>query len=200
MFLTSWAINIAPLPGLKTNSSDIELTFAYIANRWPWSRGGLLVAVVGRAVEWNLMSKRLWNEVMEKIQVLIIEDDPSVADALKLIMEDSGYETVIAINARQGLEQAGLRRFDLTITDVQLPDKSGLDVLAVLRKKEPAIPVIVITAHFGPEVIAEAMARGACQVLPKPFLPAEILDIARIVVAKKMPTGTGPTVEPRCSE
>ena len=121
---------------------------------------------------------------MKKFQVLIIEDDQSVADALKIVLEDSGYETVVAINARQGLEQACLRRFDLTITDVQLPDLSGLDVLTFLRKKGTEIPVIIITAHNTTEVIAEAMARGAFQVLPKPFLPSEILDLARRAIAE----------------
>lgn len=146
------------------------------------------------------MSKRLLSEVMEKKQVLIIEDDSNVADALKLIMEDSGYEVVVALNARQGLEQAGLRRFDLTITDVQLPDTSGLDVLSVLRGKDPTIPVIIITSHSTTEVVSEAMARGACQVLPKPFLPAEILDLARRAVAKETPTIAAETVEPGSPE
>jgi len=130
------------------------------------------------------MLKQLLDEVMEKIRVLIIEDDRTVADALKIIMEDDGYEAVVAMNAHQGIEQARLRRFDLTITDVQLPDTSGLDVLAILRKKDPEGPVIIITAHNTTEVVTEAMARGAFQVLPKPFLPSEILDLARRAIAK----------------
>jgi DNA-binding NtrC family response regulator len=121
---------------------------------------------------------------MEKIQVLIIDDDRGVAAALKTVMEDGGYETVVAINAQQAIEQARLRRFDLTISDVQLPDMSGLDVLTILRKKDPQTPVIIITANSTPEVIAEAMARGAFQVLPKPFLPSKILELARRAVAK----------------
>jgi DNA-binding NtrC family response regulator len=130
------------------------------------------------------MSKQSLNEEMEKIQVLIIEDDQSVGDALKTIMEDDGYEAVVARNAHQGIEQARLRRFGLILTDVQLPDMSGLDVLIILQKKAPAIPVIIITAHSTPEVVRQAMARGAFQVLPKPFLPEEILDLARIAVTK----------------
>ncbi|HKR02194.1 MAG TPA: response regulator [Pyrinomonadaceae bacterium] len=121
---------------------------------------------------------------MEKIQVLIIEDDRSVADALKIILEDGGYETVVAANARQGLEQARLRRFDLTITDVHLPDLSGLDVLAALRKKDAASPVIIITANSTAEVLREAAARGAFRVLSKPFLPSEILELARRALAR----------------
>jgi DNA-binding NtrC family response regulator len=130
------------------------------------------------------MSKQFLNQMMEKMQVLIIEDDRTVADALKIIMEDDGFEAVVAMNAHQGIEQARLLRFDLTITDVQLPDMSGLDVLTILRKEDPIGPVIIITAHNTTEVITEAMARGAFHVLPKPFLPEEILDLARRAVAK----------------
>jgi DNA-binding NtrC family response regulator len=127
------------------------------------------------------MSRRPWNEAMEKIQVLIIEDDQSVADALKIVMEDSGYETVVAMNAHQGTARADLRRFGLIITDLRLPDMSGLDVLTVLREEAPDTPVILITAHNTPDVVTQAMARGAYRVLSKPFLPSEILDLARRV-------------------
>lgn len=130
------------------------------------------------------MPKQSLNEAMGKNHVLIIEDDRGVADALKLIMEDCGYETVIALNAEQGIEQARLRRFDLTISDVQLPDMSGLDVLTFLREKDTELPVIIITAYFTPEVVTEALARGAFHVLSKPFLPSEILDLARRAVVK----------------
>src|SRR5215213_8470535 len=121
------------------------------------------------------MPEQSLSAAMEKMHVLIIEDDQGVADALKLIMEDDGFEAVVAINAEQGIEQARQRRFDLTISDVQLPDMSGLDVLATLRKKDTEHPFIIITSYLTPEVVAEAMARGAFQVLSKPFLPSEIL-------------------------
>ncbi|MDT4953986.1 MAG: hypothetical protein QOJ02_2124 [Acidobacteriota bacterium] len=155
-----------------------------VANGLWYSPGGLVVAVVEPVVDTNLKSKQRLNEVMEKIQVLIIEDDRSVGDALKIVMDDSGYKAVVAINAQQGIEQARLRRFGLIITDVQLPDMSGLDVLTILRKKVPTIPIIIITAHSTQEVVTQALARGAFQVLPKPFLPSEILDLAQRAVAK----------------
>src|SRR5689334_1404244 len=103
------------------------------------------------------------------MRVLIVDDDPTVADALKIIMEDAGYEAAVAPNAREGMELAGAQQFDLAITDIQLPDMSGLDMLIVLRDREPRLPVIVITSYAAPEVLGEAMSRGAFQVLSKPF-------------------------------
>jgi DNA-binding response OmpR family regulator len=119
--------------------------------------------------------------VMNKVRLLVIEDDHSVADALRLIMEDQGYEVVVAHSGREGCEQCNRRTFDLTITDVNLPDMSGLDVLSLLRACAPYLPVIVITARSTPEIVTTAKERGALEVLSKPFLPADIISLVRRV-------------------
>lgn len=122
-------------------------------------------------------------EGVDKKRVLIVEDEPSVADALRLVMEDAGFEVALAPNGREAVEQSAAAAFDLTITDVQLPDTSGLCLLSRLRRERPAHPVIVITAQRTPEVVAAALAGGACEVLLKPFPPSAILDLARRILA-----------------
>ena len=114
---------------------------------------------------------------MGKVRLLIIEDDQSVADALRLIMEDQGYEVTVASSGGDGCDQYTLGAFDLTITDVNLPDMSGLDVLARLRACAPHLPVILITAHVTPEVATTAKERGALEILSKPFLPSDIISL-----------------------
>jgi two-component system chemotaxis response regulator CheY len=116
---------------------------------------------------------------VDKNSVLIIDDEPSVADALQLILTDNGYDAVVALTGRAGLEQAGCRRFDLTITDLQLPDITGLEVLASMREMNPNQRVIVITAHISPEIVAQTADVGAVTVLSKPFLPSDILKLTR---------------------
>ena len=111
----------------------------------------------------------------EKIGVLVIDDEPSVADALRLILDDNGYAAVVARNGRDGLEEARKRRFDVTITDLRLPDMSGLDVLSAIRQADSNSLVIVITAYGTSEAVVELMSRGAVDVLPKPFFPSDIL-------------------------
>jgi two-component system response regulator PilR (NtrC family) len=113
----------------------------------------------------------------ERIGVLVIDDEPSVGDALKLILDDHGYRAVVARNGRDGLEQARKRQFDVTITDLRLPDMSGLDVLNAILKQDSDNLVIVITAYGTSEVIFELMSCGAVDVLPKPFFPSDILKI-----------------------
>jgi DNA-binding response OmpR family regulator len=116
---------------------------------------------------------------MNKVRVLIIEDEQSVADALRLIMEDQGYEVRLAASGRDGCDQGTVGAFDLTITDVNLPDMSGLDVLLRLRAAAACHPVIVITAQSTPEIVTTAKERGALEVLSKPFRPADIINLVR---------------------
>jgi DNA-binding NtrC family response regulator len=116
---------------------------------------------------------------MKKGRVLVIEDEQSVADALRLIMEDEGYEVASAGSARVGLEQHTRGEFDLVITDVNLPDISGLEVLRLLCESSSHPPVIVITAHCTPEVVSAAKEGGAFAVLAKPFLPSDINSLVR---------------------
>lgn len=113
----------------------------------------------------------------EKIKILVIDDEPSVVDAVKLILNDSGYEAVGAMTGRDGVEEGTRVRYDLTITDLRLPDMSGFDVLRQIRGKDPQSRVILITSHSTPEVISKAKNGGAVDVLPKPFSPNELIRL-----------------------
>lgn len=109
--------------------------------------------------------------------VLVVDDEISVADALEMILRDSGYDVAVALTGRDALVMANSRRFDVTITDLRLPDMSGLDVLNSIKKKDPAVLVIIITAHSTPEIIIELKSRGAYEVLSKPFYPSDVLTL-----------------------
>ena len=113
----------------------------------------------------------------EKITVLIIDDEPIVGDALMTVLSDCGYEVAVARSGREGLEIASKQRFDFTITDLRLPDMTGLDVLSSIKEKDPCCMLIVITAFSTPEIVAESKRRGAIDVLDKPFFPSDVLSI-----------------------
>lgn len=120
-----------------------------------------------------------------RARILVIDDELSVADALKTILEDHGHETALAHTGGDGLVQSASQHFDLTITDYQLPDMSGLDVLAAMRGRAVACPVIIITAYPNPELRAVAAERGALDLLPKPFLPSDILELVEHALAQQ---------------
>lgn len=113
----------------------------------------------------------------EKSTILVIDDEPIVADALKLILSDSGYDVAVAMTGREGLAKTSKQRYDVTITDLRLPDMSGMEVLSSIREKDPASLIIVITAHSSPEIVYESKKRGAVDVLSKPFFPSDVLNL-----------------------
>jgi len=124
------------------------------------------------------MAKNVSEVVTEnKISILIVDDEPSVGDALKLVLESQGYEVVLVNNGLAGIEQARKRRFGFSVVDLFLTDISGFEVISGIRQLQPQTPILLITAHGGPQVLAEAKKLGACAALAKPFRPAEILKI-----------------------
>ena len=114
---------------------------------------------------------------MGKTEILVIDDERSVADALKLILESEGFSVTLASSGRDGLERARHGRFHLAITDLGLPDMSGLDVLQAFVEEDPGFRVILITSYGSPEIFAEALRRGAAGALNKPFSPSQIVRL-----------------------
>ena len=114
---------------------------------------------------------------MEKIRILIVDDEPSVGDALRLVLESNGYEVVLVTNGLDGIDQARTRRFGFSVVDLYLTDISGFQVISDLRTLQPHIPILLITAHGSPQVFAEAKKLGAIGALAKPFHPAELLKL-----------------------
>jgi two-component system NtrC family response regulator len=114
---------------------------------------------------------------MKSHPILIIDDEPSVGDALRLVLESSGYEVVLVTNGVDGIDQARTTRFGFSVVDLYLTDISGFQVIADLRNLQPQIPILLITAHGTPQVFDEAKRLGAVGALAKPFHPAEILKL-----------------------
>jgi len=114
---------------------------------------------------------------MEKTRILIVDDEPSVGDALRLVLESSGYEVVLVTKGLDGLDQARTKSFGFSVVDLYLTDISGFQVISDLRNLQPQIRVLLITAHGSPQVFDEAKKLGAVGALAKPFHPAELLKL-----------------------
>lgn len=116
----------------------------------------------------------------QKGEVLIIEDERSVADALKMILEDNGYRVCTAVTGQDGIQEALRGKFCLTITDVGLSDMSGFDVIKAICGHKSQMHFIIITSQ---NLMVEARSCGAAGFLLKPFLPSEILELIRTTLA-----------------
>jgi len=114
-------------------------------------------------------------------KILIVDDDPDIVMMLEDRLQASGYETVMASEGQQALDQIVHESPQLVLLDLSLPRLSGLDVLRRLSQMKPAenLPVIVMTAHGSIEAAVEAMKEGAYDFLTKPLDKDHLLIVIR---------------------
>jgi len=111
--------------------------------------------------------------------ILIIDDEESVAWALRKACEREGYRAAVAATAEDGIAQAKRHPPDAVFLDVRLPGMDGLTALAKLKDVAPDAAVIVITAHGNLATAVKAVEGGAFDYLAKPFDLSQALDAAR---------------------
>ena len=106
--------------------------------------------------------------------VLIVEDDLDLRDCVREELEYAGYRVLTASNGREGLEQLeSADRPSLILLDLMMPIMNGYQFLAVLRERNPEIPVIVTSAFL--EMVA--VPEGTSEILAKPFSTAALLAV-----------------------
>src|SRR5210317_948627 len=108
-------------------------------------------------------------------RVLIIEDDCDFAESLALALSLRDIETETASNGNKGLSMYSSGAYDVAITDIKLPDISGIDVLRRLREINENAQVMVMTGYREHGLIEKARQCGATEVLLKPFRIDEFL-------------------------
>jgi two-component system, NtrC family, response regulator PilR len=119
-------------------------------------------------------------------RVLIVDDEPALRHVLEVTFRRQGFEVVSAAGARRAMEavRQNPQPFPLVLTDLVMPDGSGIDVLAAAKERSAATEVIVMTAHSTVEAALEAMRRGAYDFIAKPFSPAEMAAVAQKALEK----------------
>lgn len=108
-------------------------------------------------------------------KILVVDDDPSILKVIKLRLETENYQVLTAAGAEGALERAGDESFDLALVDLKLVGRSGMELMGDLRKLDPEMPIIILTAHGTIKSAVEAMSRGAFSYLTKPFNNQELL-------------------------
>ncbi|ALD97074.1 MULTISPECIES: sigma-54-dependent transcriptional regulator [Pseudomonas] len=111
------------------------------------------------------------------INVLLVEDDRSLREALGETLELAGYGYQAVGSAEEALVAAEARPFSLVISDVNMPGMDGHQLLSLLRSRHPQLPVLLMTAHGAVERAVEAMRQGAADYLVKPFEPKALIAL-----------------------
>jgi DNA-binding NtrC family response regulator len=129
---------------------------------------------------------------MSRARLLIAEDDADMRDLLQEVMEDAGYETIVAVEGRAALAHIERERemIDLVITDVRMPGLTGDELLDAVRERRAEAPVIIITAFGSVGQAVEMVKAGAFQYLIKPFETKDLLRAVEEALERSEPQRT----------
>ncbi len=115
-------------------------------------------------------------------RILVVDDERSMRELLAIVLRREGYEVLLADNGRSAIDLLEREPVDLLISDIKMPDLSGVDVLRAAKKIDQDILGIMITAFASTETAVEAMRLGACDYLSKPF----DIDLLKMKVREKI--------------
>lgn len=113
---------------------------------------------------------------MSQATILIVEDDPSLREALCDTLELAGYGVTSAGDGREALKVLEKTEVGLVVSDVQMRPMDGQELLVRIKSKYPSLPVLLMTAYGGVEKAVTAMRDGAADYLTKPFEPEQLLE------------------------
>lgn len=101
-------------------------------------------------------------------KVLIVDDESAIRESLSGVLEDEGYKTFVAENGQQGLDIASAEKPDLVLLDIWMEGMDGLEVLSRLKRRNPELPVVMISGHGTIETAVQATQKGAYDFIEKP--------------------------------
>ena len=111
------------------------------------------------------------------MRILVIDDDPSVAEMIAEAVRSVGHDAVVALDGTEGLRLLESAAVQGVFLDLVMPGLGGLAVLSRIRSRFPHVPVVILSAHAGDEETREAMALGASEVIMKPAGLAQFTDV-----------------------
>jgi two-component system response regulator FixJ len=122
--------------------------------------------------------------VPAKLAVCLVDDDPDLRNAFKLLMKSSGIPLITCSSAEEFLAAFDQKNIGCIVLDVRMPGMGGLELLEILRERHVFIPIILLTAHADIPLAVKAMRSGAMDVLEKPFREEEMLAQVRQAFAR----------------
>jgi len=111
----------------------------------------------------------------QKKSILIVDDEFGVRESLKMVLK-LNYQVYTAADGKEALQSIQEDRIDLVALDLKMPGLSGMDVLKQIKRKDPDIEVIVITAMGTPQNVQDASRYGAGAFITKPFNVPDLIN------------------------
>jgi two-component system response regulator PilR (NtrC family) len=122
-----------------------------------------------------------------KPRILVVDDEESIREFLEIMLKKEGYEVTCAEDGAKAKDLLGKKSFDMLISDLQMPNMTGIELLKHVRESYPEVVFMMITAFGTTESAVEAMKMGAYDYLTKPFKIDEVrLNVANALRAKNL--------------
>jgi len=118
-------------------------------------------------------------------KILVVDDERGMREFLNIMLQKEGYGVTSAGSGKEALEYISQKTFDIVITDIRMPDITGIDIIKTVKESTPETIVIMITAYASTETAVEAMKQGAYDYITKPFKIEEIKLIVRNALEKR---------------
>jgi len=118
------------------------------------------------------------------VRILVIEDEPKVAQALQEGLEAEHYDVAVVSRGEEGFFRLAAERFDLVVLDLMLPGRDGLEILEAARQRGIRTPILILTARDAVEDRVVGLDRGADDYLVKPFAFPELLARIRALLRR----------------
>ena len=119
--------------------------------------------------------------MIAKARILVVDDEQSMREFLEIFFRGEGYEVMTAPDVDSALLAVDSDDFDVVISDIQMPGRSGLDVAAEIRRRGLATRVVILTTFDHDEYVIEALGAGAAGFLIKNTEPAQLLRGIRLI-------------------
>jgi two-component system copper resistance phosphate regulon response regulator CusR len=123
---------------------------------------------------------------MEERRILIVEDEPKIADTLKFGLTENGYEVDVAYDGHIGKKLVQSNVYNLIVLDINLPGINGYDLCKLIRRNDPQVPIIMLTALSALSDKIEGYDAGADDYIIKPFEFRELLMKIRVLLRRTM--------------
>lgn len=115
-------------------------------------------------------------------KALVVDDSPVDRTLASRLLEQAGFGVVFATNGAEGLARLEAEAPDLVVTDMQMPEMNGLQLVEAVRSRGMKVPVILMTAHGSEDIAAEALRKGAASYVPKRHLARDLADTAQRLI------------------
>jgi DNA-binding response OmpR family regulator len=119
----------------------------------------------------------------ESNRILVVDDSPTQLAQLQMVLQQQGFEVLTATNGKEAYDRIAAESVDVVVTDLQMPELNGLELVAKIKASWPSLPVILTTSQGSEAIAAEALRQGASSYVPKRDMTTSLIPTVRQVLA-----------------